>query len=336
MVPLSQKSVDGSEDRLWTIVQQTPAAMAVTDLQGQILEANAAFCRILNRTPEEAKRESIQSLTHPEDLPRNQAELNKLASGKSSCFVIEKRYLRPDGSEVWVRNSCSALHDGDGRPVQLVVVSEDIAEWRKAEEALRESQRLAAVGRLATSIAHEINNPLEVITNLLFLIQEAESPKEIQRFAEMAQEELGRVTRIVVQRLGFHKEQPSPTATDMAALTDSILLLYQGKLAQAGVRLRLQKQDSPTLVCFPGEIRQMLVNLIGNAVDAMAGGGKAPHTGGPGYGLAKQARGGTHHRSRHGPRHDARDAEAHPRTFFYHQRSQGHWAWVVGDGGNSP
>jgi PAS domain S-box-containing protein len=263
------------EDPLWKALQHANGSgVVLTDLEGHILDMNAAYCDILGRTAEDLKSETLVSLTRPEDRQRYQAELDDLVSGKSTGLVSEHRYLYPNGDDVWVRTSVATVHDSEGHALHIIAVCENITERRKTQQALRESERLALVGRLSTSIAHEINNPLEVIANLIYLIREAEDPADVQRLADLAREELGRVTRIVVQTLQLHKQTPEPTATDIAQLVESILMLHRNKLVRAKIRLNLEKKNAPHLICFPGEIRQILVNLIDNAVDAMEGGGE--------------------------------------------------------------
>jgi signal transduction histidine kinase len=144
---------------------------------------------------------------------------------------------------------------------------------KMAEIALRESEKLAIVGRLASSIAHEINNPLEAVTNLLYLA--AQSADEATRAnIEAAQQELMRVSHITAQTLQFRRQRSSPESVNMVDLLHSVLSLYRGRFTQASIAVESEEVDAPHLICYAGEIRQLLANLIGNALDAMPTGGK--------------------------------------------------------------
>ncbi len=165
---------------------------------------------------------------------------------------------------------------------------------RLQDEALRKSEKLAAVGQLASSIAHEINNPLESITNLLYLIRRADAMSEVQEYAEMAQVELARVTEITLQTLRFHRTQSRAVEVDLADLTRTVMALYTGRLLVRGVQLEWKVLPTPKVWCLEGEMRQVLNNLVRNALDALQNGGRlllrlhpqhCMHTGVPGVRL---------------------------------------------------
>lgn len=261
------------EDRIREAFQYAASGMAITDLDSYFQETNPAYRQILGRTELELQAETILSVTYPEDRPNCQREIERLVSGEIASFVLEKRYLHPGGSPVWVRNSFSLLKDEDGCASHIILICNDITERRRAERLLLESEKLAVVGQLASSIAHEINNPLDAVLNLLFLVKGAESLEEARSLAAQAEGETQRVAHIATHMLRFHKEQIKPTTTDITELLQSVLVLFKGKLAQAGVRLQFESKHAPSLVCYPGEIRQVLANLIRNAIDAMPNGG---------------------------------------------------------------
>ncbi len=161
-----------------------------------------------------------------------------------------------------------------GTIVRWFGTNTDVEAQQRAEAALRQSEKLAAVGRLASSIAHEINNPLEGVTNLIYLSRfRQRSTRKPGAISRAAEHEMERVSQIVNQTLRFHKQQSAAAPTDMAELLDSVLTLYRGKLTRDGIELKLEIADSPPLVCYAGEIRQVLANLVGNALDAMPRGG---------------------------------------------------------------
>ena len=140
---------------------------------------------------------------------------------------------------------------------------------RLAEEALRKSEKLAVAGRLAASIAHEINNPLESVTNLLYLIRNATSLDDAKQYCELAEKELRRVSEIATQTLRFYRQQSEATRLDVTQITDSVLSLYQGRLHSHQVKVVCDYRTHASLLCYAGELRQLVANLVSNALDAM-------------------------------------------------------------------
>jgi PAS domain S-box-containing protein len=145
----------------------------------------------------------------------------------------------------------------------------DTTEQKRAEETLRRTEKLAAAGRLAASIAHEINNPLEAVTNLLFLIRQEDLTPSTAHFAEMAQQEVSRVAEITQQTLRFYRQSTLPTMANLREVLDSVLTLHLGRIQTLHVDLQRDYGADLQLFCFSGEMRQLFANLIGNALDAM-------------------------------------------------------------------
>jgi PAS domain S-box-containing protein len=184
----------------------------------------------------------------------------------------EFRYLRPDSRETWIRSSAAPVRDKQGRIVAGVVVFSDIDEQKQAQEALLRSEKLAAAGRLAASISHEINNPLESITNLLYLaLMDQRLTQPTREYLVQAEQELARVSQITTQTLRFYRQTTNPTSADIGALLDSVLRLLGARLTNAQVEIIRQYRANQPLYCFEGELRQVFTNLISNALDAMSG-----------------------------------------------------------------
>lgn len=162
-----------------------------------------------------------------------------------------------------VRTSSSSV-----RWVGAVIV--DTTQRRNAEDALRKTEKLAAAGRLAASIAHEINNPLEAVTNILYLIrlQGSLSP-ETKHYVDLAQHEVARVSEIAQQTLRFYRQSTLPITAKVSELFDSVLTLHQGRVNSLQVEVQRCYEPDVELFCFAGELRQLFANLIGNALDAM-------------------------------------------------------------------
>jgi PAS domain S-box-containing protein len=261
------------EDRIREAFQYAASGMAITDLRGCFEETNPTYREIVGRTAEELHPHTILSITHEEDRENCSHHLDRLVSGETASFILEKRYLRPDGTFVWVRNSFSLLKNENGDPTHIIMICNDISERRRAEQLLVESEKLAVVGQLAACIAHEINNPLEAVLNLLFLVREAETLDEVRGYAAQATDEVQRVAQIATHTLQFHKQQSKPSLTDVVTVIDSVLILFKGKLVLGDIKVEISAQDRPQFVCFPGEIRQVLANLLRNAIEAMPRGG---------------------------------------------------------------
>lgn len=145
---------------------------------------------------------------------------------------------------------------------------------QETEHALRQSEKLAVAGRLAATISHEINNPLSAIANLLFLADSKSTDGDARVYLGMAQEELRRVSDIVRETLRFHRAPTQSESTVLADLLDSSLALFVHKMERHGITLEKRYPATVQAFCSPGEIRQALVNLIGNAIDAMSHGGR--------------------------------------------------------------
>ena len=145
----------------------------------------------------------------------------------------------------------------------------DTTEQRRAEEALRRTEKLAAAGRLAASIAHEINNPLEAVTNLLYLIRQENLSPTAQQFTDMAAQEVARVSAITQQTLRFYRQSTLPARSNVGELLDSVLTLHAGRVQTLQVEVARDFRGDLELFCFAGELRQLFANLIGNALDAM-------------------------------------------------------------------
>jgi PAS domain S-box-containing protein len=164
--------------------------------------------------------------------------------------------------------------EAPGTLVAFSAIVRDITLQKLAERALLQSEKLASVGRLASSIAHEINNPLEAITNLLFILDLKAPTSEFKGLIRTAQEELARVSQITTHTLRFHRQSTKPTEVDVKQLLESVLVLYRPRLQNSSIVGRVDRADASLLLCHDGELRQIILNLVGNAVDAMKTGGR--------------------------------------------------------------
>jgi signal transduction histidine kinase len=181
--------------------------------------------------------------------------------------VLLERPVRP---ETFVSTVQAALRSR-GRQYQM---RDLIDKNHAAEEAIRRSEKLAVAGRLAASISHEINNPLASVTNLLYLIGTSSSLQEAKKHEVIATKELARISEIVTQTLRFYREPSKPTLVRLPEVVDSALILYQSKLTYAEIVIEKDFRKCSPIVGMAGEIRQVILNLIGNALDASSQGGR--------------------------------------------------------------
>ena|SRR5579864_5188022 len=217
--------------------------------------------------------EKWMELVFPEDREHVGLAVAQALEGRKD-FNAEYRVQWPDGSLHWIVARGQVIASNDGTPEKMIGVGIDISERKHAEETLRRTEKLAAAGRLAATVAHEINNPLESVTNLIYLAKRKQSDPERSRYyLAMADEELGRVAHIARQTLGFYRDTSAPVTVDIMDLLDDVLNLYRRKLQSNDIKLQKLPSDHVKATVLAGEIRQLLSNLIVNAADAMPSGG---------------------------------------------------------------
>ncbi len=160
---------------------------------------------------------------------------------------------------------------GDG----IAIFFRDATERRRREAVIQRTEKLAAVGRLASSISHEINNPLESVVNLLYLIEStAGDNEEVREYAELATSEMARVSHIVTQTLKFHRQSTDAAECRISEVLESVVSLFQGRLATRQVAVERRFAENDTMLCFAGDMRQVFANLVGNALDAIPAEGR--------------------------------------------------------------
>jgi PAS domain S-box-containing protein len=205
---------------------------------------------------EEAVRHVVETGSPVHDL---ELEANSEPGGVPKTWLVTAYPVRPAGDEV--------------RWVGVIVM--DVSERKRSEEALRRTEKLAATGRLAASIAHEINNPLEAITNLLYLLRRFCSLDDAaSNYVSIAEREVRRMSEITQQTLRFYRQSTLPARATMEELLDSVLDMYGARLATLNITVDRRYDPGLDLYCFAGEVRQVISNLVSNAMDATAGGGR--------------------------------------------------------------
>lgn len=267
-----QQSLKESEERFRQLSDSSPIGVFQADLDGNITYANLKAEEIFGmRAPELLGRGWLSRLC-PEDadvVAKRWAD----ALQQDRSYQVEYRLQMPDGEIRSIRAQSVMLHGANGKAFGVVGTVEDITSRKRAEATLRETEKLAAVGRLASSIAHEINNPLESVTNLLFLARSTRDIDEVQRYLATAEQELRRVSAISSQTLRFHKQSTKPSQLPVQKLFDEIVSIHRGRLLNSHIDVHTRCGSDASILCFEGEIRQVLNNLLGNSIDAMHPGG---------------------------------------------------------------
>lgn len=252
------------------IMEQATEIVAVCDTDGRILQASNALEQVCGSNPLFQPFDAVLPLDlhtpGSEFLARRFAVADLFAG--HSFRGVEVTYQPPgDERRHFLLSAGPVLLEG--RAAGCVITLFDIDERKRVEESLRRSEKLAATGRLAATIAHEINNPLEAVTNLLYLIETMPGlNSEVLQYASAAQEQLARVAHITKQTLAFYRESANPQPVRLKEITESIISLYRGKAELKNVRLEEDLQFEGEILGFPNQVAQVISNLFLNALEA--------------------------------------------------------------------
>jgi PAS domain S-box-containing protein len=260
---------------LEAIYRTAPIGLALLSAQSfEYLRVNEVQCAMIGRPAEEILGKTVRDVA-PKMAERLEALFRQVVAGTPVREMeIEGEYpAQPGVHRCWIV-SFSPIYSEDGQVDAITCVTLEVTAQRRLDAALIQSEKLAAVGRLASSIAHEINNPLESVVNLIYLARLKAIEPDIQSFLDLADQELRRVANIVNQTLRFHKQASRPRAISCLALFSTLLNMYEGRLKNSNIGVEKRKRATEPVVCFEGDIRQVLNNVVGNAIDAMPGGGR--------------------------------------------------------------
>jgi PAS domain S-box-containing protein len=240
------------------------------DLEHDTTRWSEEVYRIIGRDPKDtpACAESWFQNIHPDEAPGvREAVAQTQNSGKD--YHRQYRVLRPDGSVRWVESQGKCLCNAEGKVIRVVGVLSDVTHRKQTEEAMLRAEKLAVAGRLAASVAHEINNPLEAVVNMLYLITKVESAEAAQKQASDALDELMRVSLVTQSTLKFHRQTGMPKLTVLSEVLEAVLALFRGKLQAMDIDVGLQAGKEVPIACMPSETQQIFANLVANAIEAM-------------------------------------------------------------------
>lgn len=268
-----RKRAEEARFRLSAIVESSDDAIVSKNLDGIVTSWNQAACRMFEYSAEEMIGQPILRII-PDELHAEERDiLSKLRKGERLAHYETTRVTK-SGTRLDVSLTISPIRDGTGRVIGTSKIARDISDRKKMEKLLLQSEKLAATGRMAASIAHEINNPLEAVMNLIFLARRA-SPEatEAHRFLQTAESEVERVSHIARLTLGYYRDRSVPCEVDMPGLIEDVLTVYKSKLFSRGITVERQVGVSRPLLANRGEMVQVFSNIIANSIDAMPKGG---------------------------------------------------------------
>ncbi|WP_419804745.1 two-component system sensor histidine kinase NtrB [Terriglobus sp.] len=260
-------------ERMAEVVQHSSDAIVALSPDGIIQGWNIGAEQMFGYSHAEVTNRALSAVIFPPDRQHEIPEaLTLLRRGED--ILRDTVGHTKSGREIHLSISLTPHMEAPGTLVAFSAIIRDVTARKLTEKALLQNEKLASVGRLASSIAHEINNPLESITNLLYILDGMATDPAMKSYINIAQDEIARVSQIATHTLRFHRQSTSRSDLDVRNLFDSTLVLYRARLLNAGITTQIDFCDSTPLFCFEGELRQIVANLVGNAFDAMRTGGR--------------------------------------------------------------
>jgi PAS domain S-box-containing protein len=257
---------------LAAIVATSDDVILSKDLNGIVTSWNAAATRVFGYSADEMIGTSILKLI-PTDLHSDEKKIIESIRAGRRVDHFETVRLTKDGRLIEVSLTVSPIKDERGRVIGASKILRDISGRRRIEQALLQAEKIAATGRMAATIAHEINNPLEAVMNLLYLLRPMITDQDGVRYLDSAETELGRVAHIAKQTLGYYREHASASKASLAEIVLHAITIYQPRCGVAGIEIRRFVDSSTKVVLRRGEMMQVISNLIANSIHAMPEGG---------------------------------------------------------------
>jgi PAS domain S-box-containing protein len=269
----AEEAVAQSFELYRSLTDSASDAIITMDESSNILLANRATEEVFGYSSSELKGQDLTMLMPPAYRIRHEQGLARyLETGKKhlNWHGMELPGLRKDGQEILMEVSFGEFTLKDRR--FFTAFMRDITQRKKVETVLKSTERLAVIGRLATSIAHEINNPLDAIKNIFYLLEQTATDEQ-RNHLRLAEQELTRITEIARRTLNFSRETPAVTEIDAHALLDETLELLSRKIQTKHIEIHKRYRSCGTINANVGELRQVFVNLIANALDALPSNG---------------------------------------------------------------
>jgi PAS domain S-box-containing protein len=267
------KLADVASERLAATVESSEDAIVSKDLKAIITSWNPGAERMFGYTAAEIIGRSIRTIIAPELYADEDKILATIARGER-IEHFETMRVKKSGERIEISLTVSPVKDHRGRIIGAAKIARDMTQYKKTESALQTSERLASVGRLAATVAHEINNPLEAVTNLVYLAQRTSDSGELEKYLSIVDQELERISQLTKQTLGFYRETTGSTQVRLGEVIDSLISVFESRTRNNGIELRREIFGDPKLNTVPGEIRQLIANFLSNSIDALQAGGR--------------------------------------------------------------
>jgi PAS domain S-box-containing protein len=270
----AERKVRERELQFRELAESLPQLVWASDTKGDRVYTNRRYTEYTGFSEEGLMGGRWRELLHPDDLERtNRLWAHSMATGEP--YQNEYRIRRHDGVYRSFLVRGVAMRNAEGAIERWLGSATDIHDQKLAEEAVRRTEKLAAAGRLAATIAHEINNPLAAVTNALYLALMDDGLKaETRTYLNMAEQELARAAHVTAQTLQFHRQTSTPGEANVAEIVESAMGLFATRFRSSGVAVQREYAVERRLYCCADELRQVFANLLSNALDAMRHGGR--------------------------------------------------------------
>jgi PAS domain S-box-containing protein len=268
------RELQASEEWFRITLTSIGDAVIATDPLGKVTFLNPEAEKLTGLKLALAKGRNIDQvfpIFNEQTLKRVENPVSKVVSRGIVVGLANHTALqRVDGVFIPIEDSAAPIRDDRGKLLGVVLVFRDVTRERRSEEILRRTEKLASAARLSATVAHEINNPLEAIFNLVYVAKtDPEVPPSVAHQLTLAEKELERVAHITRQTLGFYRDTKVPEPIDMAALMETVLSLYSHKFHAKNIAIQRRFEDCPPIHGVAGELKQAVSNLISNAADAV-------------------------------------------------------------------
>ena len=331
------QEIQEREERYRVTLTSIGDAVIATDSSGIVTFLNSVAESLTGRSAKEAVGRPIHEIFpifneftgSPTENPVNRV----MADGRIVGLANHTVLVHADGRRIPIEDSAAPIFDDRGQLIGVVLVFRDATHEREAQEMLRRTEKLTAAARMSATVAHEINNPLEAISNLIYLAKLIpDTPSEVLEHLTTAEHELARVAHITRQTLGFYRESADRVALDLREVMDSVLGLYANKLNVKGITVERNYESCPLVIGVAGELRQAMANLLSNAMDA------APENGNIRITIRLRRRHGNRHRTsdhrRRWSGNSRRESCSHLRAVLHDEERHRHGTGTLRDARN--
>ena len=261
-----------SEQQLRTTLASIGDGVVTCDASGNVRMMNQVACTLTGWTIEQALGRPLSTVLNflngttrePIEDPVTKVQRLNSTVGLATNTIL----VRKNGTEIDISDSAAPIRDHDGTITGVVLVFRDVTLEKRTQQTLISNEKLAVAGRLAASIAHEIHNPLDAVSNMLYLMSAGSTPEETAQFVSMAQQEIARVTQISRSMLSLYRESTAPVPVNIKEILEGTLVLLDHRIVERNAAVSVSFSGELTVSGFPAELRQVFTNLVVNSIEA--------------------------------------------------------------------